>query len=256
MFNLMKMNIYKITHMKSFYIIPLIMVFFICLVFIPIQASMFNSTSDLYIEITFYDLFNDMTSSGIIYVMIGISSSFIASADYKKGFIKNYAGQVNPKGIAPVAKLPAAALEIIFIFAAAIASCIISGSLMIDNFVIGSAVEILKTTAVQILLGVGLSSFIIFIANLNRSSALSIVITICIYTGITGLAADFINFLLKKYLNFPDGFDIGVIAIERYTRGITPAAAGKFTVYAVIAAVAYIVIPSAASFFITKKRDI
>lgn len=280
MFNLIKMNLYRVFHQKAFYIVPVSMAM-VCgfLVYITwltprlerqavemtgqsgIQAGIVvGSTADESFPLTedfdltiFMDLLFD---SGMLGLLISIGASIITNAERKHGFIKNIAGQISPRGMMAPAKLPGMLLECFLILAFAVLGAALSGKIFYAGFTFGNLAALTKALAVQLLLGFALCAFIMMICTLSENAAAGIITGIILSMNMLPLLYMLINTVLWNYLHVPESFDITRYTLSTHLMSVSSTSEPDTLGLALAVGAAYLVVYSLGASVILKKKDI
>lgn len=280
MFNLIKMNLYRIVHQKAFYIVPVSMAL-VCSFLVYItwltprlerQAAQMTehsgfqagfvagSTADESFPLTedfdltvFMDLLFD---SGMLMLLISIGASIITNAERKHGFIKNIAGQISPRGMLAPAKLPGMLLESFLILAFAVLGAALSGKIFYAGFTFGNFAALTKALAVQLLLSFALCAFILMICTLSENAAAGIITGIILCTSIMSLLYMLINKVLWNYFHVPESFDITRYTLSAHLMSVSSTSEPDALGLALAVGAAYLVACSLGAFVILKKKDI
>lgn len=296
MFNLIKMNFYKLFHQKSFYVciavaafIGWFMVFMVWMTpmleekaqsarsareqagedtgsnagfFVGFEVGLAEGGEMSSEPVPKVELFNvtefldDFFRSGFTMILISVGASLIANAERKRGFIKNLGGQMKPRGMLTVSKLPAILVEIASMYAAVVLSFVLFGRIYYEQYTLGNIPAMCKAMAVQLLLGLAFGALILLVSTVARNAAAGIIAGIIVSSGLFPYVWLYINRLATAYLGAPAGFDISKCSLDYYISGITSGAAGKDVATALIVGVVYLLLASAAGGLVMEKRDI
>lgn len=280
MFNMIKMNLYRVVHQKAFYIVPVSMAL-VCsfLVYITwltprlerqaaeitgqsgIQAGyVVGSTADEAFPLTedfdltvFIDLLFD---SGMLMLLTSIGASIITNAERKHGFIKNIAGQISPRGLLAPAKLPGMLLECILIIAFAVLGAALSGKIFYAGFAFGNLAALAGALAVQLLLCFALCALILMICTLSENAAAGIITGIILSMNMLPLLYMLINKILWNYFHVPESFDITRYTLSSHLMSVSSTSEPDALGLALAVGVAYLAACSLGAFVILKKKDI
>lgn len=280
MFNLIKMNLYRVFHQKAFYIVPVSMAMVSCfLVYITwltprlerqaaemteqseFQAGfVVGSTADESFPLTedfdltvFIDLLFD---SGMLALLISIGASIITNAERKHGFIKNIAGQIPSRGMLALAKLPGMLIESFLILVFAVLGAALSGKIFYASFTFGNFSALVGALAVQLLLAFALSALIQMICTLAGNAASGIITGIIFSGGFMSLVYMLIDKVLWRYFHVPESFDITRYTLSGHLMSVTSGSDTKALVFALIIGAVYLAACSAGAYMIIKKKDI
>ncbi|MDE5588659.1 MAG: hypothetical protein K2J60_05910 [Acetatifactor sp.] len=298
MFNLIKMNFYRLFHQKSFYVMIAVaafigwfMVFMIWMaprleekaqsarnareqasqtgeetgsntgfhVGIMIGGSEEEDMPESEPRVVVFNVaefLDEFFRSGFTMILISVGAALIANSERKRGFIKNLGGQMKPRGMLIVSKLPVILFELIALYAAIILSFTLFGKIYYERFTAGNIPVMCKVVLVQLLLGLAFGALVMLVCTAARNAAAGIFAGIMVASGLFPYVYFFINRLATAYLGAPAGFDISKCSLDYYLSCITSEAAGKDVATALIVGVAYLLLASAAGCLIMEKRDI
>lgn len=280
MFNLIKMNFYKLFHQRAFYIVPITAAFICCLMVYLIWSlpRLENQYAQEDVEPGFHmgivagspeaealpidekfdltEFMDEMFGSGILIILISVIAAITANTERKNGFIKNLAGQIAPRGMLAVAKLPGMLLESFLILMFTFIGCALSGRLLYSDFTLGDMPALTKALAVQLLLSFALCAFILMICTLSENAAAGIITGIVLCTGILSLLYTLINKVLWNYLHVPESFDITRYTLSGHLMSVFSTSEPDALGLALAVGAAYLVVCSLGAYVIFKKKDI
>lgn len=234
MLNLFKMYCYKMFRQKSLYVIWLIMILFECISVTMIEGGFAEHSADM----------------GALYiVLVSIFPTIFFSADINSGFIKNYAGSVSHRSIITVARVITTIVQNLLTLGFVLIS--IYTITVIRGAGIGNISFIAKYYICAFLARLACSFMSIMFVELTRKTVSSMILTICVGTGLISQIASTFSTLLS------DGsFNIGRITVTgTFTSLEFDSAVGDFY-NAIIIAICYIVISTLISNFSIVKRDV
>ena len=209
MFNLIKMDTYRLIHSRSTWII---------LIFVIALAIFSAVMTDSDIELMKSDPVNAVTEeesgrqigiavwpdpewmtgkievgrlisseikSGLLSILCVIFAAMFANAEQKNGYIKNIIGQFPGRGVLIISKFTAIAIQVFFMIVVfslvtAATGFILWGS----DLYMGSVLSLCKFLGVQYLLHLGFALLIMFLSILTRSTAFSMTAGILICAGL------------------------------------------------------------------------
>lgn len=281
MFNMIKMNLYRVFHQKAFYIVPVSMAmvcgFMVYITWLTPRLErqqtvemtgqsgfhagiVVGSTADESFPLTedfdltvFMDLLFD---SGILGLLISTGASIITNAERKHGFIKNIAGQISPRGMMAPAKLPGMLLECFLILTFAVLGAALSGKIFYAGFTFGNLAALAGALAVQLLLALALSALIQMICTLAGNAATGIITGIILSGGFLSLVYMLINKVLWKYLHVPESFDITRYTLSGHLMSVSSTSEPDALGLALAVGAAYLAACSLGAYVILKKKDI
>lgn len=280
MFNLIKMNLYRLFHQKAFYIIPAVSAVVCCFMVYTIwmvprlenQAAQLDAEPGFHVGIVAgspdseplpimesFDLtefMDEVLGSGILIIMISIGAAIIANSERKNGFIKNLAGQIAPRGMLTVTKLPGMLLESFLILAFSFIGCALPGRLLFATFTLGSLSALVKALAVHLLLSAALCALILMICTLSENAAAGIITGIVLSAGLLPLLYTLIDKVLWSYFHVPESFDITRFSLSGHLMSVASTSDTGALVFALAVGAVYLAVCSIGSYVIIKKKDI
>lgn len=273
MLNLIKMDIHRLFHTKSFKvaiifsaILPFVgiaVVSGLLLIFQEMMKSPENAQALAAFPL-FGWLTNGVTLPEIVLTGFNVLSLIVSTvltaifinSEQETGYIKNIAGQLSNRGTMIVSKICTIAVINLVIFAIYTGISSLACMLFLQ-FVLksGSLTPLLTTLAVKFLLYMAIDAIILFICTLTKSKALSVAIGVIFGIGISGFSysilGNILNLVFKTTninLSFftPDGMN-SILAIN---------SEADIIIKAIIVAVIYIAGFMIASSIVIKKRDV
>lgn len=187
-------------------------------------------------------------------LFIIIFTVLFSMADINSGFIKSIGGQVKGRGVLIVSKMAAIAIFTAIVIIADFLTELIAVNIFFDDAVVGSASEIVRLLSSQFVLNFALAILMMAIAIIIKNNVVSMIIGVCMCTGIFELIFMGINYLMDK-IGFSD-FDINNILITGKIQNVTIGADAADIGYALLTAAIYIVVSVLAVCNVFKHRDI
>lgn len=187
-------------------------------------------------------------------LFIIIFTVLFSMADINSGFIKSIGGQVKGRGVLIVSKMAAIAIFTAIVIIADFLTELIAVNIFFDDAVVGSASEIVRLLSSQFVLNFALAILMMAIAMIIKNNVVSMIIGVCMCTGIFELIFMGINYLMDK-IGFND-FDINNILITGKIQNVTIGADASDIGYALLAAAIYIAVSVLAVYNVFKHRDI
>lgn len=280
MFNLIKMNLYRLFHQRAFYIVPVTAAFICCMMVYLIwslprlenQSELTEAEPGFHMgivagspeaealpfteEFDLTEFMDEILGSGILLILLSVGAAITANAECKNGFIKNLAGQIAPRGMLAVTKLPGMLLESFLILALSFTGCALSGRLLYSDFTPGDISALTKALAVQLLLSFALCTLILMICTLSENAAAGIITGIILCAGITSLVYSLINKVLWNYLHVPESFDITQYTLSGHLMSVSSTSEPDALGLALAVGAAYLAVCSLGAYVILKKKDI
>ncbi len=187
-------------------------------------------------------------------LFIIIFTVLFSMADINSGFIKSIGGQVKGRGVLIVSKMVAIAIFTAIVIIADFLTQLIAVNIFFDDAAVGSASEIVRLLSSQFVLNFALAVLMMAIAMIIKNNVVSMIIGVCMCTGIFELIFMGINYLMDK-IGFND-FDINNILITGKIQNVTIGADASDIGYALLAAAIYIAVSVLAVYNVFKHRDI
>lgn len=187
-------------------------------------------------------------------LFIIIFTVLFSMADINSGFIKSIGGQVKGRGVLIVSKIAAIAIFTAIVIIADFLTELIAVNIFFDDAVVGSASEIVRLLSSQFVLNFALAVLMMAIAIIIKNNVVSMIIGVCMCTGIFELIFMGINYLMDK-IGFSD-FDINNILITGKIQNVTIGADTADIGYALLTAAIYIAVSVLAVYNVFKHRDI
>lgn len=187
-------------------------------------------------------------------LFIIIFTVLFSMADINSGFIKSIGGQVKGRGVLIVSKMAAIAIFTAIVIIADFLTELIAVNIFFDDAVVGSASEIVRLLSSQFVLNFALAILMMAIAIIIKNNVVSMIIGVCMCTGIFELIFMGINYLMDK-IGFND-FDINNILITGKIQNVTIGADAADIGYALLTAAIYIAVSVLAVYNVFKHRDI
>lgn len=187
-------------------------------------------------------------------LFIIIFTVLFSMADINSGFIKSIGGQVKGRGVLIVSKMVAIAIFTAIVIIADFLTELIAVNIFFDDAVVGSASEIVRLLSSQFVLNFALAVLMMAIAIIIKNNVVSMIIGVCMCSGIFELIFMGINYLMDK-IGFSD-FDINNILITGKIQNVTIGADAADIGYALLTAAIYIAVSVLAVYNVFKHRDI
>lgn len=284
MFNLIKMDVYRLLHAVSTWVMMGIMVLIAvaCVgatradldamaedpAYAEQSVSMAESEDEvvgiimdtdpewIHGEVPASQMLGLLLNSGILMIFSAVFVSLFVGAEHRSGYLKNIAGQLPYRGQLALSKFIAIAVEVLLMFAIYTVFCIASGYLFFgDQFTLGSGAEMLKMLGTQYLLHLGFSALIMFLCMVTGSTAFSIAVGILSCSGLTSMVYSGINWVVQK-IHSGVNFDFGRYMLDTNVYAISGASASSDVLRAVLVACIFAVLAVGFSALVMQKRDI
>ena len=290
MFNLIKMDLYRMFHSVSTWVILLltvgVAVFCFAATNIDIELmaedpqyaeKMLDETEEeeaaasqelqlgisaesdphwIYGDIDAGDLLSIEIKSGIVTLLVVIFAAIFANAAQKNGYIKNVAGQLPDRGMLVLSQLAAMAVQILLMILIFAAVVVASGMIFWgDRVSFGSVSDILRLLGIQYLLNMGFAALILFLTILTKSSAFSMTAGILMILRVLTPVYSIINRAVGQ-ISSSWKFDINSYVLEGNINMAGIDASAEILVRAVVVGAAFLILSTVFAMLILKKRDV
>ncbi len=273
MLNLIKMDLHRLFHTKSFKVGLLLSAaasfIFIALiagllailqemlknpesaeavVFFPAAGWLVNGTSVGEIILTGFGAFSLLVST--------ILTAIFINSEQSSGYIKNIAGQVSNKGYMIVSKLFTIAVINLAIFAVFSVFSAVSGFVFL-SYVIKSVsfLPFIPVLLIKFLLYMAIDAIILFICTLTKSKSFAVAVGVIFGIGITGFVYSALNSLITFITNGTD-VKLATFTPDGINSILSINADAGLLIKAVVISVVYIAVFTIASSLVFKKRDV
>lgn len=202
------------------------------------------------------DIINTEVKSGMLALLCIIFTALFVNAEQRNGYIKNIAGQFPNRGMLVLSKLIAVAVQVFLMLAVFSAATALSGlAFWGGRFYLDSVWKLLQFLGIQYLLHLGFCALIMFLCILTRSSAFSMVAGLLAICGVLIPVYSLIN---KIVYNIRPGwnFDISRYMLDGNIGMASIGAASDVLIHAVLVGCIFAVVCTALSILVMKKRDV
>lgn len=272
MFNLIKMDLRRLTRTKSFWIMIAVVVLMSAMSVYMTDVTR-NLQQDYYAEsggffvaveaqsewagkIDFSKLISIDTTGMTLALLCAIFVPLFVNAEQKNGYIKNIAGQLPNRSALVLSKLVAVAVQVLVIFATYILSMAILGKIFWGaDLGLESVGGFAKMVSLHYLLHVSFATVIMALTIFLRGSGLAMTYGILASSTMTSLVYVLVDTLLHK-CGISDKFSVGNYAIENCIGIVSPDLAGKDLARVLVVGIAFLVAFAAAAMAVMQKRDV
>ncbi len=192
MLNLIKMDLYRMFSMASFYVI-------ICLFSIEYVLMVYSSTMEsdpLYLSIA--DLIMTTPSTPFITLFTGIFSALFLIADKSSQFIKNYGGQLKHRCSRIFSKIICIIIYNILFSAITILLLIVSDKIFKTNLELGFDADFFRYYALAFLGNIAFCIVIVLISTLFKSTIPVVILPILISTSVFSIIFSGVDNILHR----------------------------------------------------------
>lgn len=280
MYNLIKMDLYRLIHSVSTYVFMVLAaalaVFSISMTHLDIKAmekellyhttdagagpkdpefvfGVYVSTNPEWIngDIDCAEMVSAQLQSRLLLLLLSVIITQFVIAERKNGFIKNIAGQFPNRSTMVAGKLAATAVLTFVMFAVSVISLLISSFAFWGNrLAFHSVPGLIKILGVQYLLHFSFACLVAFLCFLFDSSVISMAVGIMLSCGLGTIFYGFVDKLFG-----------GAFHIEKYTLETNISSVGAQStpgnlVWAVTVGICFIFVTTAISMLAVQKRDV
>lgn len=278
MFNMIKMDLYRMFKSRSFYVIGIIIAALLLFVTYIEKTDPLDSVStskqnmeeisdeDIIIGISVnpeYDeegrisVLSDFTAncSGMVPALFFVIFTVIfATADHTTGYDKNIAGQVKDRAYIIISKAVSLFVFTVIMSLWYMLMIALSHLVMFGDVSPGDIKDLVSYTAVQIVLNYALVIIVMTFSIIFRNNLISMIVAICLCMHMFSLLYNGIDLLLKK----AGASDFSIVSYT-VTGKISTLAAGapvRDNIEALVVAAAFVIFGGILSSVVFRKRDV
>ena len=277
MFKLIKMDMRRLFHSKSFYLILILsavislLTMFAILGFAKLYLAIpsvgeYEMSPEEYMvvrEVFHLDWVDEGAEIGEL-IYIGLDSSLFFSciltaifvtAEYASGYIKNIAGQIPNRGLLAISKLCPMAVYNFCIITVFCLAASLAGLIFVPHISGGNIPLLIEVLLTKFLLYIAVDTIVLFVCSISKSRAFSIGVSVIAGLGVTEALYSMVNLFLNTVFG---GIDISISKFipDGINEQISLASNTATIIQALIVAVVYIVIFSYLSNMAMKKLDV
>lgn len=285
MFNIIKMDLYRLVHSISFWVMILVV---IAMAFFTIGASksdlaiivednkgekveqVVDAEVEEHAEVGVYmmakpewlekaslaDLVNENIKGKILLIVCAIFIPIFVNAEYKNGYIKNIAGQLPNRGVLILSKLVAVAVQILVMFVTYLLFSGIAGYIFFEEaFCIGGLSELLRVISLQYLLNLAFGTAVLLVSVVTKSSAFATTFGILCGASVNTILFAGINKLIYLF-GVSEKFNIGYYVPEVNVGFVSFDMSNDIMMRVLVVSFAYIIVATIVSMFVMQKRDV
>lgn len=271
MYNLIKMDLYRLTRMKSFWIMIAVTVSiaFFGAVMADYAMSLqsdataeaggffvtINAMQDVPDEIKLTDWLTGDLSGHILLLLCVIFAPMFVNGEQKNGYVKNIAGQLPDRAMLVISKLAAVAVQVAVLFGVYLIAASVSYAYFWgDKLVFGSFSEFAKVVSIQYLLHFAFSALFAALTICWHGSGLSMCLGIMCSTGTIGFP--YIMDILLHKCGVSETFTISDYAIENCIAIVSSDLQGGDLTRVLAVGIGFILVSTLGAMFVMRKRDI
>ncbi|MBO4474092.1 MAG: hypothetical protein IK020_02910 [Clostridiales bacterium] len=265
MFNLIKMNLYRMTRAVSTWVLVIVIAAFGMLQFGTLKLMMddpFNmfdgaGTSLIGTEtMTGTDTVSTFLQNSNILIIVSIFIVIFANAEQKSGFDKNIIGITKHRWKHTLARWISAVIGMTALLIIGYFVMFALCALFLNSFTIGSVTAILRSAGLMYIGMIAFSGLFFFFTTLFKSSAGGIVASLIVSLGILNLIEMLLDLLTKKFISNPR-FVPSDFCLDNVVMSFKHASAGTKTILGFVAlCLVYLVLTIGGSMLLQQRRDV
>lgn len=278
MFNAVRMDIYRLIHTKSAYVI-LVIAMALAIAMSGMTALVRSMAAESIVETTDevtmvsesdseiadesdmsdeVPTIADMVESDIagldLALLLAIFTVLFSTADLNSGYIKSVGGQVKCRGVLLFSKMIALSVFTFVAMALDVIVQCIATPLFLHGAEFGDAADLFKMLGSQYVVTLLFVYFVMAMAIIIKNNVISMIIAVCMCTGIFTLIFSGINILIEKI--GVKNFDINDYLIVNQISELDLSASAKTVGGAFAVAAVWAVVSLIAVYGVFKRRDI
>lgn len=205
-------------------------------------------------DINIFDFMIVTLRSCTLLLLMTIFTAQYFNAENKGGFVKNVAGRLRHRGNLFLAKLPGLFIFTLFEFVVACVTCAVAVRLIIGGIDLSLTTENAKTLVVMFLLHFALNCVIAFLTVLTKNTVVSSSLGIVICAGMFNLIYSAVDILIEKM--GAENFSIQKYSLVGNIQLVGSAHEMCSIQTTVLIGAAFILVTSVLSYAIMNKRDV
>ena len=265
MFNLIKMNLYRMVHAVSTWVLAIVAAllafldFGIMKIMVDDPFKLFGDAGSKMLgttTITSRTTIAGFLISSDILIVLAIFVVIFANAEQKNGFDKNIIGITKMKWKHTVARWLSCVIGLTAIVAVSYGLYFGLSALFMNSFAMGSVAAYLKVLATVYFGLVAFSAIFFFFTTLFRSSVGGIVASLVMSLGVLSLLEKLLDFAVKKIFTSPKILPTDLLFDSAYINFDATSATTKACLILAGLSLAYIVLSVGGSALLQQKRDV
>lgn len=284
MLNVLKMDVYRLLHTKSSYVMAIVLVVMIFLTTVlvgsvedmpAVDTDSVQISSDDTIDsgdaannvginvtvptesgekITVFDEFYGNAQGKALALLIVIFAVLFTTGDISSGYVKNTAGQVRHRWYLVVSKAVCLFVYTLFMLILTIVSQALANRLILGHLEWGDGVIFLHYFLLQFLLHYALVLICMAIAIILKSNVLSMILGVCLCMNMMNIIYGLVDHLIYKITD--NNFQMLKYTVTGKMGSLPMNPDGAAAVPAIIVAIAFIAAALLIQSFVFEKRDI
>ena len=265
MFNLIKMNLYRMSRAVSTRVIAIVMVCFALLQFGSLKLifddpfNMFSGEAGSMVAFDRLDGVSAVTTflqNGNVLIILAIFVVLFANAEHKCGFDKNLIGLSKNRWKQTLARWISAVIGMTALIAIGFGVMLGLTALFVDAFTFGSAVAMFKSLGLMYLGAVAFSAIFFFFTTLFNNSVGGVVTSLVLTTGIFNLFEMLMDMLVKRIFSSPKVLPTDIFYDSVFMNFSHSDASTKAIMIFAGISVVYIVLSLLGSMVLQQRRDV
>lgn len=195
MWNVMKMDLYRMFRSKAMYVILAINVIFIAMVVYVLKYDPDDVVNAVQVPGT-VDAFQQIASSGIFCMFMSIFAVIFVCSEHVSGFIKNTASQVRSRSELVLSKVILMAIFTAVQYLVCVPALFLAIRLVFGSIVWTSMSTFVLYMGMTMLLQVAISALVIMVSTITRNTAISMTFAICLCSNLFAIIIGLLNRLI------------------------------------------------------------
>lgn len=265
MFNLIKMNLYRMSRAVSTWVIAIITVCFAFMQFGSLKLifddpfNMFDGSASSMVSFDRLDGVSAVSTflqNSNVLIILAVFVVLFANAEHKCGFDKNLIGLSKNRWKQTLARWISAVIGMTALIAVGFGVMFGLTALFVDAFTLGSAVAMFKSLGLMYLGAVAFSAIFFFFTTLFNNSVGGVVSSLVISLGIFSLIEMLLDMAVKKIFSSPKVLPTDIFYDSVFMNFSHADASSKAILIFAGISVAYIALSLFGSMLLQQKRDV
>ena len=265
MYNLIKMNLYRMSRAVSTWVIAIVMVFFAFMQFGSLKLifddpfNMFDGSASSMVA---FDQLNGVSAvttflqNSNVLIILAVFVVLFANAEHKCGFDKNLIGLSKNRWKQTLARWISAVIGMTALIVIGFGVMFGLTALFVDAFTLGSATAMLKSLGLMYIGAVAFSAIFFFFTTLFNNSVGGVVSSLVISLGIFSLLEMVMDMAVKKIFSNPKVLPTDIFYDSVFINFDHAEAGTKAIMIFAGISVVYIVLSLFGSMMLQQKRDV
>lgn len=247
MLNLIRSDLYKAFHMKSFWICGLI----------PLLISGIELLASDENSVFFIQELIGQAGGVSLSLMASVFISMFITAEYKNGYIKNIAGNISDRTMLLVSKLVMSIVVILLYFFVQLTAYVVLYDIFyVVNYDSTTLANCLGQSGMLLLLNFALSTIVVFFCIAARNNGASITMSVLIGSTFLGQSIIMTVMILQVFQVISEDFDVSKYLVTTYIQDFASGYKAEELGIALIVGGIYTALSVVLSAIHLKKKDI